>query len=61
MSHIGLFRSAQLDEHGQQIIKAIVVGDDMPDESYDAFEKWLSSPDEHLVVLKEGTRVSWLG
>lgn len=61
MAIIGLFRSSVLNDKGQQIIKAIVCGDDMPEESYDAFEAWLSSEDEHLIVLDAGTRIAWLG
>ena len=61
MTRIGLFRSALLNDHGQQVIKAIVVGDDMPEESYDAIEEFLSDPENHLIVLSEGTQIGWLG
>ncbi len=61
MARIGLFRSECLNEQGQQVVKAIIIGDDMPDEMYDAFSKWLADPDDNLVVLNEGTQVGWLG
>lgn len=61
MASIGLFRSALLNEQGQPVIKAIVVGDDLADEVLTIIEGFLASTEDQLLVLPEGTRVGWLG
>lgn len=61
MATIGLFRSQLLTEQGQQVVKAIVVGDDLPAEMYEQFEAFLADDANHVIVLPEGVRVGWLG
>jgi len=60
MAQIGLFRSERLNNQGQQIVKAIVVGDDLPEAVYVQLEQFLKSDDDHVLILSDGIRVGWM-